>query len=342
MMRGGATALGGMLIVAAALLLNAPRPAAQQPATSPVHVLEDVIEDLGRTSALAIDRPKHIAAFVFAALKDRVRVYPTENYYYFRFVHDGTVYTGNFRLDATDRDSGKIHFAYAEELGDWKPDGPEYYEVLDAASGFAVEPLRPLVYRVTHRNKSVVFELNDLADVTPPAGATSASETFIGPIFDESALRFFLFYERPTKSFLYVLDETARPPEHLDARKTANRILVGRRTAFAFYRDHRLDRKILIGALSRNVRLNTYFDGPFDQLPENFIKGETFRDAVIDARPDLKGRIGRLGHFPSASRYAPDPYMHYEKLADLDRVHVCATARQRQPTYYRCFVNPPR
>jgi hypothetical protein len=32
--------------------------------------------------------------------------------------------------------------------------------------------------------------------VKPPAGALRADETFIGPIFDESAIRFFLVFNR--------------------------------------------------------------------------------------------------------------------------------------------------
>lgn len=318
-------------------------PLAAQPAGVPrVETIDGIINELSLAPTLAIDQPAEVASFVFAALNERVKVYPTENYYYFRFVHGGLTYGGNFRLDIEDRDSGKLHFAYAETAAEWKPDNPDRFLVLDAASGFAVERLQDLVYRVTHRGKSVVFELNDLSSVTPPAGATSADETFIGPIFDESGIRFFLFYERKTKSFLYVLDETVRQPETFDPLKRFERILVGRRTGFAFYRDHRLERKILIGVFARNVRLNTYFDGPFDQLPDNFIKGETLRAALIDHMPSLKGRISRLGHLRPGVRFAPDPYMQYERLSDLHRVHSCAAARRPQPAYYRCFVTSPR
>jgi hypothetical protein len=31
----------------------------------------------------------------------------------------------------------------------------------------------------------------------------------------------------------------------------------------------------MIGAFEGNMRANNYFDGPFDQLPDNFIEGET-------------------------------------------------------------------
>lgn len=322
---------------------GAARPAVGQEAAAPRLVtVEEITDELRRAHALAIDKPGEVAAFVFAALKDKVKVLPTENYYYFRFIHGGVAYAGNFRLDPVDRDQGRIHFAYYEEAAAWKPDGPEHYLELDAAAGFTVERLGALAYAVTHGGRRVVFELNDLSAVRPPAGAAGADETFIGPIFDESAVRFFLFYNRAVKAFHYVLDETADVPERFDALKGAPRILVGRRTGFAFYRDHRLDRKILIGAFAANVRLNTYYDGPFDQLPENFIQGEALRDAITDSDPKAKGRIGRLGHYPGGNRYVIGPYMHYERLADLRRVDDCATKRLRHPAYYRCFVNPPR
>jgi hypothetical protein len=115
--------------------------------------------------------------------------------------------------------------------------------------------------------------------------------------------------------------------------------LVGRRTGFAFYRDHRLERKILIGAFAANSTLNNYFDGPFDQLPENFIEGDTLRQAIIASDPSAKGQIDRLGNFADGEgRYLIHPYMLYRREADLQRVHACATAKVRAANYYRCFV----
>src|SRR5688572_23270188 len=74
------------------------------------------IEDLMRAPALAIDDPMAVFAFVLASLPERVTVYPTEGYYYFGFTHQGVNYSGNIRLDASDREQGKIHFAYFEEM----------------------------------------------------------------------------------------------------------------------------------------------------------------------------------------------------------------------------------
>src|SRR6185295_3505585 len=103
--------------------------------------------------------------------------------------------------------------------------------------------------------------------------------------------------------------------------KPAGRISIGRRTGFAFYRDHRIERKILIGVFAANSELNNYFDGPFDQLPENFIEGDSLRQAIIASDPSVKGQIDRLGNFADGEgRYLIHPYMLYRRQAELQRV----------------------
>jgi len=281
-----------------------------------LHTNEAEIEEATRPTTLAINDPIAVFAFVLGNLPERVKVYPTENYYYFRFAHNGVPYAGNIRLDASDRDAGKMHFAYYQDLADWTGDSPVTHRVLDASQAVTVEKVERLVYRISHQQKSVVFALNDLSQVRPPATALGPDEKFIGPIFDESAIRFFLVFNSRLKIFHYVLDETVKVADEFVAAKRTNRILIGKRTGFAFYRDHRLDRRILIGVLERNSRLNNYFDGPFDQLPDNFIAGDTLRDAILAADPSLKGQIDRFGAFADGrSRYLIGPYLMYRRRA---------------------------
>ena len=65
--------------------------AAAQDAQLPrLYTNEIAIEDATRRTALGIDDPVAVFAFIFGALPDRVRVYPTENYLYFSFFHNGT------------------------------------------------------------------------------------------------------------------------------------------------------------------------------------------------------------------------------------------------------------
>jgi hypothetical protein len=328
------------LAVITALAISAGTAVAQGPEGPRLHTNEAYVEEATRTSTLAVADPMAVFAFVLGNLPDRVKVYPTENYYYFRFIHNGVPYAGSIRLDPRDRDQGKVQFGYYPDLTEWKDQMEvDAYVVLDASRGVAVEQLERLIYKISYAGKSVVFALNDLSQVVPPATALDAGDKYLGPVFDESAIRFFLVYNSKLKLFHFILDETVKVADELVASAHADRILIGRRTGFAFYRDHRLDRKILIGAFEGNSRLNTYFDGPFDQLPENFIAGEQLREAILDADPSVKGQIDRLGHFANDDgRYLINPYMLYRKESDLYVIHKCATAKVRSPAYYRCFV----
>jgi hypothetical protein len=298
-------------------------------------------EDAGRVTRLDVNNLMSVFAFVFGNLPDRVKVYPTENYFYFTFFHQHIRYAGNIRLDATNRDEGKVHFAYFEDLQEWVPyEDNITHEILDATKGVNVEKLAPLVYRISHGGKSVVFELNDLSNVKPPPGVFGPDEVYLGPIFDESAIRFFLIFNRKLKLFHYVLDETVEVSDQFITANDTDRILIGKRTGFAYYRDHKLDRKILIGVHGSNSRVNNYFDGPFDQLPDNFIEGESLREAILAVDPHLKGRIDRYGIFDGGgSRYMIGPYRSYRSEDDLLVFHDCATDKKvPAANYYACFV----
>ncbi len=297
------------------------------------------VEELAHPTTLKIDDLMSVFGYVMSKLPDRVKVYPTENYYYFWFLHDGIRYAGNIRLDASNRDDGKVIFAYFEDTSQWYGDAPVPHAILDASQGVKVEKVEPFLYRVSYQDKSVEFALNDLRDQKPPAATLGPDEQFVGPIFDESAIQFFLIFNRKLKIFHYVLNENASVPDKFFSPNGHDRILVGKRTGFAFYKDQRLNRKIMIGAFEGNMRANNYFDGPFDQLPDNFLEGDTLRDIILSIEPSLKGQIDRFGGAPDGSiRYMIGPYLPYQELTDLNPIDSCAAKKQKQPDYYRCFV----
>jgi hypothetical protein len=304
---------------------------------------ESFVEDVTSQVKAPVTDAVAMFAYVLGALPERVKVYPTENYYYFRFIHDNVPYAGNIRLDVMDRDLGKVHFAFYEDLTEWKDQPAITHVVLDMTQGVAVEKLDRLVYRISHRDKTVVFALNDLSGVEPPAGTVGPDERFIGPIFDDSAIRFFLIYNSKLKIFHYILDESAEVADQFTPTISTDRILIGKRTGFAFYRDHKRDRKILIGVFEGNARVNNYYDGPFDQLPDNFIEGDTLRDIILEVDPSLKGKIDRLGGSPSgADRFLISPYMFYGQEDELLVFDRCATSSKiGADRYYACFVVDP-
>ncbi len=297
------------------------------------------IEELMRTDSLDTGNPLKVFAFVLNSLPDRVKVYPTENYYYFRFLHNGTPFAGNIRIERDEDDKVSLHFAYYETSAEWRLETPGKHVVFGAAEGVLLEKIERLVYRVSFGGKSVIFALNDLSGVKPPAEALAPDEKFIGPIFDDSGVQFFLAYNTKLKNFIYILNETAKATDELFPYEGTDRIFVGKRTGFAYYRDHKLGRKILIGVFNNNVRLNNYFDGPFDQLPDNFIENEALRGPILEQRPDLKGRIDRFGRIRGSEiRYTIAPYLMYFELKELDSFHKCASSHVRDAAYYNCFV----
>lgn len=326
------------LVIAA---LSLPERATAGPGLHPqVQTNQSYLDEVMGKDDIDVADPKAVFAFVLDSLPDRVKVYPTENYYYFSFIHDSIRYSGNIRLDINERDLGRLHFAYFEDLAEWKDEEALKHIVLDRGHGVALEKIRPLLYRVTYGSRSVLFELNDLSGVRPPPGLLAPDERLIGPMFDESGLGFFLVFNSRLKIFHYVLNETATVADKLVPARGSDRILVGKRTGFAFYRDHRIDRKLLIGVFEGNARVNNYFDGPFDQLPDNFIEGEALRSAILEAEPRLNGRIDRLGISPGgADRYMIAPYRHYRTEEDLLIFHECATSKDiPAEMYYACFV----
>ena len=301
---------------------------------------QNYIEDITNDTVLPLSDPKAMLTFVLESLPDRVRVYPTENYYYFNFYSQGVRYAGNIRLDMMDRDKGKLHFAYFEDLQEWKADAPLTYNVFDQADGVLVEKIDYLVYRVTFGEKQVVFELNDLSKVVPPAHVIGPDEKYLGPMFDDSGMRFFLMFNPTLKIFHYILDETVRIPEQFRQSNLTNRILIGVRTGFAYYLDLRMNRKILIGVFEANSRVNNSFDGPFDQLPDNFVKDDELRDAILAVEPSLTGKIDRVGgSFDGSGRYLVGPYATYRTEEQLYVFHQCAIAKDvPRDSYYQCFV----
>jgi hypothetical protein len=303
---------------------------------------EATIAELTRSHRLTIDDPMAVFAYVLGSLPARVKVYPTENHYYFSFDLNGIRYAGNIKLDTRLRAEGKVVFSYYEDRAAWLEDTEGTARVLGLSDGVTVEQLEPLAYRVSHGQKSVVFALNDLSQVKPPAAALAPNDQFIGPIFDESGIRFFLVFNARLKLFHYILDETVRPADvFVPAPVGDGRILIGKRTGFAVYRDQHRDRKILIGVYHGNVVANNYLDGPFDQMPDNFIDGDTFRQAILAVVPNFKGRINRYGSFADDGRFAVVPYMAYRSPKDLAIFDRCATSR-RIPAerYAACLALP--
>lgn len=316
------------------------RSGSQEPVAPIIATNQSFLENLAGSTSVDIDDIGQVFGHILAQLPDRVLVYPTENYYYFRFFQHGVEYAGNIRLATADRDDGLVHFAYFPAANAGRAEGEMRYKLLGTDDGVAIKRLDVLSYSITYQGRTVIFDLNDLSKVEPPQELIADDEIYLGPVYDESGIQFYLMYNQRLKIFHYVLNESGPIPDALIPASYTDRIVIGRRSGFAFYRDASLDRKILIGVHGANVAINNYYDGPFDQLPDNFNKDDRLRLAIEESDPSTAGQIDRFGYYNSGiGRYLIGPYTQFTKEQDLVNFHLCATNPELDASlYYSCFA----
>ncbi len=296
------------------------------------------VEGLGLE--LDLEQPKEVFAHVFSALPAEARVKPTENYYYFSFTASGRYIWGNLRLGPEDRDKGVLHFAYFVhgDSEDWE------YLALGEEDGVAVARRAKLDYDVAFQGKTVRFRLNPLSQEPPKAFRYLDGERFVGRCQDESGFVLLLIYSKSRKHFLFALDE--ENGVNWGFKKLDHGILLHPSSGFAFYDDPGGRRKVLAGVSARNIALNNYFDGPFDQLPDNYLAETPFGAFVEEAYPYARGHIDRYGKFLAKGikgRMAITPYLEYDSLDELLKSLESATKGARQPgDLYRLLCHDPK
>ena len=307
--------------------------------TKPVRFIEDYAAQYSQQLDIDISDRLNVFSFLFSHLPDKVTVLPTEGYYYFQFYHDGAHFAGNMRLDIKDRDQGVLHFAYYSVVSEYGQEFVSNYKPLGSADGVTVSKIDDLNYSISFADKSVHFALNDLRDQKPRTNQLAPDEILIGPMWDEAGIPLFLVHNPKDRYFLYVLNENGFVPEVFIPHSYASDIVIGSRTSFAYNNDQVHDRKILIGVKSSNVENNNYYDGPFDQLPDNFIKGDSLKDALELVYPDLKGQIDRYGNFNNfEGRFVIDAYHIYEVSDELLVHQECKDQGLVGGALYQCLA----
>jgi carbonic anhydrase/acetyltransferase-like protein (isoleucine patch superfamily) len=305
--------------------------------------------DYPHTFALKLDVPADIdiadpmAVFrgVFAALPDHTTVMPTENYLYFRFETTGSHVWGNLRLSPRERDEGVLHFAYFEFNEDPRHQEDFYsnYRRLGADQGVALERVAPGRYQLSFDGRSVVLALQEVPQTPPAAERLRPDETWVLTSCDESGLYFQLLFNRTSGTFLWMLDENH--PHHDSFQSLSDDVLLAGRTGFVFYRDTDPGRLILIGIDRQNIKQNNYYDGPFDQLADNYIDKESpLAEFIQRAYPYTEGHIDEYGHFrhnPS-SRVAITPYYAYYETGELPEMVVWCRDNRSGAEFYACIA----
>ena len=295
-----------------------------------VHFNQTWIEDMARN--VDVEDPHKIFAAIFAQLPELANVYPTENYYYFRFSANGRDYAGNFRLHPEEREEGLINFAYFDTSN------PTWFKhlLLGAKDGVAVEKKGELDYTVTADGHEVLFALNPIRQDSADA-PLAPQERYVGRGFDESGLTFVLAFDETANGFVWVLDPLQISDVSFAPLGRDTDVHIG--SGFVFLRQATPERRVLIAINAAEAVRNTYFDGPFDQLPDNWLPETEFQALAFRMSPMLKGRMNARGEFAGGeSRIAIAPYMQYAKLSDVwERVEACRT--QDEP-HLPCVLPP--
>ena len=260
---------------------------------------------------------------IFSGLPDEVVVYPTENYFYFTLYSGGRQFTGNIRLPVGTRDDGDLAFAYFEFSQSGTIDRNRFTRTkhYTPADGVTVSKIDNFTYDVSYGGKSVIFNLNQIPQDPPKSFPLGQNEVFVQHTFDESGYRFFLLFNEESNYFLWVLDE-----EHglTDRLETAGEdLLKGKRSGFVFWRDSMHGgRKILVGVSRLNISRNNFYDGPFDQLADNYVDDDSpLSEYMQRSLPGLRGKVNKYGYRTDTDRQlrvALANYYSYISLTNLE------------------------
>lgn len=269
---------------------------------------------------------------VFSSLAEDIVIYPSSNYYYFKFVSAGKEFWGNLGFSPPYRDKEVVNFLYYEFAETPAENRFIREKQYGRADGVLIQSKAPLEYSVTYRGKTVIVNIYSLEQNPPRLFALKEGETFIERTLDESGYQFFLIFNTVGNYFLWVLNQEAVIP---DVLKVFGDLAVGKKSEFAFYNDGA--RQILIGVSGRNLRENNYYDGPHDQLADNFAEESRASDYIQLAYPRSRGKIDKYGWFTDggAGRLAIAPYYVYSSMEELQRtLEEC-----RNKDFYICITN---
>ncbi len=307
------------ILAALALLALLHESHAQAPAPAFRHTLDP-------THILDLSEPLAVFRQLCCALPPQVSVWPTENYFYWELHHGTQHLKGNLRLASGLRETGQITFSYTRD-GTTTP----YTTTLSHDHGITLQNPDPFTCILTHAARSITFHLHQLPQTPPTWHPQHPTEHFICRTYDESGLRFHLMFHPPLNTFYWTLEDNTRstlqpltPHLHLHSP-----------TGFLFFIDPATPtRQILCAVHHPSLMANTYHDGPFDQLADNYADQANWQHYMQLADPSLRGRIdkwGYLTHTRPLKRVALNAAATYRSAADLPQTIPHTTFAQLLP-----------
>ncbi len=265
-------------------------------------------------SEVRLDSPRSILRGVLEHAPKQPVVYPTEGYYYYTFRLGHRMISGNIRFAAAR--SGSISVGYFDRE---HPRRSRSAEFRDGEDGIVVEEQpRGCVRLRIEGGPERVFRVIDHAELPPPRMPLRSGEEIVASIIDESGVPFVLLWHEPSESFYYCLHDALPIGDVFDRVHGHERFLVGRDSRFVLFEDQE-GRRYLIGVQQEQVRENSWYDGPFDQVPPHL----AIRDKLERSYPyvRMRGGIDEHGNFCEleGQRVAISPYRDYVSVDDLIR-----------------------
>ncbi|MBV7332870.1 hypothetical protein KFU94_32515 [Chloroflexi bacterium TSY] len=274
-----------------------------------------------RTDVIDLEDVDEVFWHVFSSFPNEVTVYPSENYYYFILYVNGRQIWGNVRLPAGRRDRGVLSFGYFEfiEFPSGGESGLSKSKFFTRADGLIIDKVDRFTYDVSYDDKTIRFNLHQLSQEEPEQLTLGENEIFIQRTFDESGYEFYLLYNEKSNYFFWVLNEEREAGDIFTP--VSEELVVGKRSGFAFWVDEAHDnRKVLVAIRRLSVTRNDYYDGPFDQLADNYADEVGISEYMQRAFPALRGRIDKYGYYTDRERpmrVALSTYYTYFTISDL-------------------------
>lgn len=279
--------------------------------------------------------PKQFFGYIFSRLPRYAVVYPTETYYYYQvLMPDGRHISGNLRL--LDAQDGIIHIGYFDKNNPHDETTENWVGDFGVQDGVTIDTVDEYTFDVTYKGKTVRFALSDFVHEVPRSLSLLPEEEFLSQIFDESGIRFSLLYNSSTASFYYVVNEDVSFNEKTTA--LGNNYVLGRRTNYVYYDDPQHPRRLLVGVSEAEIMQNSYYDGPFDQVPPRL----PIKSKLEAAYPYVKyrGGIDEHGNFKmiESSRVAISAYYNYGSISNLQNYQSRCTREVGVSKFWSCLT----
>ncbi|MGP5315201.1 hypothetical protein ACTXLD_07220 [Psychrobacter faecalis] len=285
---------------------------------------EKMINELYLENELNIDNVDEVFEYVLSQTDDTLTIYPSEGYYYFSFYHQGNLIKGNLLVGHKLRQQGTLSFIYfydiaGKERGEFKT----HHKLYKTSAEFSLKKTKPNLYQLNFKKIKKNIKINQL--VTDASFVNTLEQHGFEvniPMMDESGVQFYLAFYPATNNFYYIND-LSRDDEFYYT--LGEGLKVGARTEFVYLPMDKF--AILVGVNAANIYKNNYYDGPFDQLPDEALEGINYKSYLYKVNPSWKEQIYDDGYFinDSTARVGLTNYFEYLSLDEFQKIQPCVS-----------------